>query len=93
MWSRPVLGALAVYLVQQQLLPYERVSELFFDLFGHSIYKASIVTLVQQCAKQLTQVEQQIKTALSQAEVLHQDETGLSVVGKRHWCMSVRLPR
>ncbi|HYB00390.1 MAG TPA: transposase, partial [Ktedonobacteraceae bacterium] len=32
----------------------------------------------------MCQVEQQIKTALSQAEVLHQDETGLSVVGKRH---------
>src|SRR5690348_15033813 len=46
----PALGALAIYLVQQQLLPYERVSELFFDLFGHPISKASIVTLVQQCA-------------------------------------------
>jgi transposase len=81
----PALGALAVYLVQQQLLPYERVSELFFDLFGHPISKASIVNLVQQCAEQLREVEQQIKTALSQAEVLHQDETGLSVAGKRHW--------
>jgi transposase len=81
----PALGALAVYLVQQQLLPYERVSEVFFDLFGHPISKASIVNLVQQCAERLTAVEQQIKTALSQADVLHQDETGLLVTGKRHW--------
>jgi len=43
------------------------------------------VSLVQHCAEQLTQVEQQIKMALVQAEVLHQDETGLSVAGKRHW--------
>jgi transposase len=81
----PALAALAVYLVQQQLLPYERVSELFFDLFGHPISPATIVSLVQRCAEQLTQVEQQIKTALVQAEVLHQDETGLRVAGHRHW--------
>ncbi len=81
----PALGALAVYLVQQQLLPYERVSEVFFDLFGHPISVATLVRLVQQCAEQLTEVEQQIKTALVQAAVLHQDETGLSVAGKRHW--------
>jgi transposase len=81
----PALGALAVYLVQQQLLPYERVSEVFFDLFGHPIATATIVSLVQRCAEQVTEIEQQIKTALSQAAVLHQDETGLSVAGKRHW--------
>jgi transposase len=33
----------------------------------------------------LAPVEQQIKAALSQAEGLHQDETGLYVAGKRHW--------
>ena len=43
------------------------------------------MSLGQRCAEQLTEVEQQIKTALVQAEVLHQDETGLSVAGKRHW--------
>jgi transposase len=81
----PALGALAVYLVQQQLLPYERVSELFFDLFGQPISVATLVSLVQRCAEQLAVVEQQIKTTLGQAEVLHQDETGLSVGGTRHW--------
>ncbi len=42
-------------------------------------------SLVQRCAERLCPVEQQIKAALSQAEVLHQDETGLYVAGKRHW--------
>jgi transposase len=81
----PALGAVAVYLVQHQLLPYERVSELFFDLFGQPISAATVVSLVERCAEQLAGVEQQIKTALLQAEVLHQDETGLSVAGTRHW--------
>jgi transposase len=81
----PALGALAVYLVQQQLLPYERVSELFFDLLGQPISAATVMSLVERCSEQLAGVEQQIKMALIQAEVLHQDETGLSVGGKRHW--------
>jgi transposase len=33
----------------------------------------------------LATVERQIKEALKQAEVIHQDETGLDVAGKRHW--------
>src|SRR5881392_2289452 len=41
--------------------------------------------LVQRCAEHLAPVEQQIKTALVGAPVLHQDETGLYVQGKRHW--------
>jgi transposase len=41
--------------------------------------------LVERCAEQLAPVEQQIKAALSRAEVLHQDETGLYVAGQRHW--------
>jgi Transposase IS66 family len=40
---------------------------------------------VQRCAEHLKPVEQQIKAALARAEVLHQDETGLHVEGKRHW--------
>lgn len=41
--------------------------------------------LVARCDEQLAPVEQQIKAALSRAEVLHQDETGLYVAGRRHW--------
>lgn len=89
----PALGALAVYLVEQQLLPYERVSELFFDLFGQPISPASILSLVERCAGQLAEVEQQIKSALTHEQVLHQDETGLSVGGKRHWVHVSATPR
>src|SRR5438876_10191571 len=41
--------------------------------------------LVGRCAQQLAPVEQQIKAALTRAEVLHQDETGLYVAGQRQW--------
>ena len=83
----PALGALAVYLVQEQVLPFERVSELFFDLFGQPISPASVVSLVQRCAEQLTDVERQIKTALTHADVLHQGETGSRLLASVTGCM------
>jgi transposase len=79
------LGAVGVYLVQQQLLPYERASEVIADLLGPSMSVGTLQGLVARCAEQLAPMEQQIKAALSRAEVLHQDETGLYVAGQRHW--------
>src|SRR5713101_7229670 len=79
------LGAVGVYLVQQQLLPYERACEVVEDLLGPAMSVGTLQGLVERCAKQLAPVEQQIKAALSRAEVLHQDETGLYVAGQRHW--------
>ena len=74
------IGAVGVSLVQQ-LLPYERAYEVVEDLLGPSMSVGTRPRLVERCAKQLAPVEQQIKAALSRAEVLHQDETGLSVAG------------
>src|SRR5258708_14339244 len=40
---------------------------------------------IRRCAGQLASVEEEIKEALIQSEVIHQDETGLHVGGLRHW--------
>jgi transposase len=79
------VAAVGVYLVQQQLLPYERASEVIEDLLGPPISVGTLQGLVERCGQQLAPGEQQIKAALSQAPVLHQDETGLYVAGKRQW--------
>jgi transposase len=79
------IGAVGVYLVQQQLLPYERACEVMEDLLGSAMSVGTLQGLVERCARHLEAVEQQIKAALSRAEVLHQDETGLYVAGQRHW--------
>jgi transposase len=79
------VGAMAVYLVQQHLLPYERAGEILFDLLGAKLCASTIQALVERCAAHLQPVEKQIKLALRQAGVIHQDETGLYVAKKRHW--------
>jgi transposase len=79
------VGATAVYLVQQQLLPLARTSEVMRDLLGVHMSEGTICDLITRCALALVPVEQQIKAALTSAQVLHHDETGLYVSGKRHW--------
>jgi transposase len=81
----PSIGAMAVYLVHQQLVPLARACEVMRDLLGVQMSEGTIGDLIKRCAVQLSEVEQQIKDALKRAEVIHQDETGLYVAGKRYW--------
>lgn len=78
----PRLRALAVYLVQQQFVPYARTRELLADVFGASLSVGTLVRLVRQAGEHLHAVEGQIKRRLRRAAVLHHDETGLRVVGQ-----------
>ena len=79
------LRALAVYLVEQQLVPYGRVREMLDDLFGASLSLGTLVAWVQQAATILEPVEAQIKAALLRAPVLHSDETGMRQAGHLAW--------
>ncbi|MFZ5435740.1 MAG: hypothetical protein ACOZCF_05420 [Bacillota bacterium] len=44
----PRIRAVATYLSQYQLLPYERIKELFTDLFEHTISPATVVAAWRQ---------------------------------------------
>jgi transposase len=81
----PRLRALAVYLVEQQLVPYSRVRELVADLLGTELSLGTLVEWVQQAATALALVEARIKAALSQTPVLHNDETGVRQAGRLAW--------
>src|SRR3989441_2297146 len=81
----PLIGAAAVYLTQQQLVPLERTCEVLHDLLGVQMSEATVGELIKRAASELAPVEQQIKEALIESAVLHQDETGVSVAGKRYW--------
>jgi transposase-like protein len=82
----------AVYLVQQQLLPLARAAEVMEDLLGVQMSEGTICTLIQRCASNLTDIEQHIKAALVKAHVIHVDETGLYVQGKRSWMHTTSTP-
>ena len=81
----PRLRAFAVYLLQQQFVPYGRVRELFADLCGASLSSGTLLRWVQQSAVTLAPVEARLKVALQHAPVLHFDETGVRRGGRLAW--------
>ena len=89
----PQLRALAVYLVEEQLVPYARVRVLLADLFGVALSTGTLVQWVQQSALTLEPVEAQIKAALARAPVLHSDETGVRCAGTLAWAHVASTPR
>lgn len=81
----PRLLSTAVYLMDYQLLPFARTSELFGDLFGQALSPGTLFTAQQACAAALVEPEERIKECLRSAEVLHLDETGCYIEGRREW--------
>src|SRR5262249_47336458 len=67
----PRLRALAVYLVEQQLVPYARVRALLAEWLGTPVSCGTLVQWVQQGAAAPGPVEAQIKAALARVPVLH----------------------
>jgi transposase len=82
----PEIRALAVYLNQYQMLPLERVSETFADVFDHSLAEGTIFEAGQAVAEQVAPINEAIKKHLTEQEdVVHFDETGTHINGKLHW--------
>lgn len=81
----PRIKAYAVYLNQYQLLPYERIRELFIDLFGTGLSAGTIVNANRTCSIALKPVEGMIKDKVTASAVVHFDETGLYTEKKRWW--------
>jgi transposase len=81
----PQLRALAVYLVEEQLVPLGRVQQLLRDLLGVQLGRGTLVRWIQQAAQTLVPVEAQLTAALRQAPVLHSDETGVRRGGRLAW--------
>lgn len=81
----PRVGAMAVYLLMQHHLPWARTCEVLTDLLGVRLSEGTLAGLLQRTSETLVPVENQIKEALVAVGVLHQDESGLYVLGTRWW--------
>jgi len=96
--TRPVqygngIKAHAVYLSYFQMLPYGRIEDYFRDQLQIPISKGTICNFNQDASKRLKSFEAWLTEALTRSSVLHADETGINVDGKRQWlhCNSNRL--
>ena len=78
----------AVYLMNYQLLPLQRTSELFGDLFGHPISTSTLNSMNVKCFENLESFEKDITQKIIASPVVHFDETGHYVNNKRQWLHS-----
>lgn len=77
--------ALVLYLQSYQLLPCERLSELFEDVFDCPLSVATVCRILERGGYQANPVLKTIKENIREGPVVHSDETGMSLFGKIHW--------
>jgi transposase len=81
----PNILASAVYCKNYQFIPYDRICEFFNDIMGIKICPATIIKAERECFQNLGEFENVIRDKLKASSVIHCDETGMKVEGKRHW--------
>jgi transposase len=75
----------SVYLSQFQLIPYERVADYFNNESGIPISVGSLFNFNQEAFDRLEFFESFVKEKLMASLLIHADETGINVNGKRVW--------
>lgn len=75
----------SVYMSNFQLLPYKRIEEHFADQFDIPLSAGSIYNFNKEGYERLAPFEDWVKRELSKASLLHADETGINIGGKRKW--------
>jgi transposase len=75
----------AVYLSQSQLIPYERVADYFADEANIPLSVGSLFNFNQEAYNRLESFDMLAKKKLTEGTLLHNDETGINVNGKRLW--------
>jgi len=82
------LKAKAVYLSQQQLIPYDRVEDYFRSQCDIGVSTGSLFNFNKLAYEKLEAFEDIARKQLIGGRLLHNDETGINVKGKLHWLHS-----
>ena len=74
--------ALISYFSQYQMIPFERVQDIFKDLFNLPLSEGTIFNSNSQMYNQLENFSEQTKKALIDGPLGHVDETKINIAGK-----------
>jgi transposase len=75
----------AVYMSQYQLVPYNRIEDHFLDQMQMPISAGSVFNFNQEAYERLELFDQWVRTQLAFSTLIHGDETGINIGGKRSW--------
>ncbi len=74
-----------VYLNNQHLLPFERISQFFEDIYGRKVSPGTITKANLRAFRNLEAFEADLKVFLIASSILHLDETGVRCQKKTHF--------
>lgn len=77
--------ALAAYFAHQHFLPFDRLAQMFSDIFGIGISPGTCANVDRRLFDKLEVFEVNLKAHLTASKVLHFDETGMRCNKKLHW--------
>jgi transposase len=78
--------ALCLYLMNQQLIPYERTAEICQEILGVGMSVGTLCGLNESCFELLEEESAAIKQEIANSAVVNFDETGIRCDGKSQWC-------
>jgi len=79
-----VQGLLSVFSAYEYM-SYDRISELMEQFIGYRINESTVYSLQKRLYERLHDFEEKCIQHLRGSEVIHNDETGISIEGKRKW--------
>lgn len=81
----PAVKANAVYMSMFQLIPYDRIQTHFAELFGMPLSAGTLFNFNKDAYRRLESFSELVTNRLAQASLVHADETGINIDGKRVW--------
>jgi len=84
----PRVAALIVYLYVGQFLSKKRTAAAVADLFGLPVAEGTVAGVTARAAQDLAPFLTAVRAQLTDAPLVHFDETGLRVAGGLHWLHS-----
>lgn len=82
----------SVYMSQFQLIPYNRIEDHFLEQMQLPVSAGSIFNFNKDAYERLDFFDQWVKKQLVSARVIHADETGINIGGKRVWLHNASNP-
>jgi transposase len=83
----------SVYMSQYQLIPYNRIEDHFLEQMQIPVSAGSIYNFNQEASERLEEFDRWVRKELAASRLIHTDETGINIGGKRHWLHSASNDR
>ena len=84
--------AAATYLHTYHLVPYERLAEIFNDLFNCPLSTGALTSFIRGAATRAGPIHESIREKVTTADFMHNDETGLNILDKTSWLHTASTP-